>query len=187
MLVDEDAQRAALLEATLLTAGYDVIAVFCGQGQLRDALRIAKPDLIIIDFDSPNRDTLEHLASLNQERDYPVILCAAEMNTEMLRNAIEAGVSAYVARGLSGCEIASALELAMARFREYRHLKRELEEAKSKLAERKLVERAKSLLMRRQGIDEEKAYTALRGLAMRRQLRLGAAARLLLDASEVLA
>jgi two-component system, response regulator / RNA-binding antiterminator len=186
MLIDEDAQRAASLKATLVAEGYEVISVLCETGLLPEALKAAKPDLIIIDFDSPGRDSLEHLTHFNRDCGYPVVLCAAEVTAGMMRAAIDAGVSAYVSRGLSGRQIAPALDLALARFREYRNLQRELNEAKDRLADRKLIDRAKGILMRRQNIDEEQAYATLRQLAMRRQLRMGDAARLLLDASEVL-
>lgn len=177
MLVDRDRARSVVLERALTDAGYLVAArVAAGEDLLRRVREVA-PDVIIIDMDSPDRDTLEHMHSITREQPRPIVMFAEEDDTETISKAVRAGVSAYVVDGLSGPRVKPIVDVAIARFREFQALRRELDEVRSTLAERKLVDKAKGIIMKQRGCDEEQAYRALRKLAMDRNQRMADAAR----------
>ncbi|ALG67770.2 ANTAR domain-containing response regulator [Beggiatoa leptomitoformis] len=172
VLIDEDRGRIALLKQALDDAGYEVVATLKTGVELLTQLEKTPADIIIIDLDSPDRDTLEYVNSLNREQPKPVIMFAEDDDSDMIHAAIKAGVSAYVVDGLSEKRVKSVLEVAIARFREYQAMRKELEDTKSKLAERKSIEKAKGILMQHKGLDEDSAYRALRKMAMDRNIRL---------------
>lgn len=186
MLVDETPGRAAILEQALRDEGYDVVArLTTGQDLEAEVLRV-RPDVIIVDMDSPDRDTLEHMSSISRHLPRPILLFAEHGDSDTITAAVRAGVSAYVADGFSQRRLRPILEVAIARFREFQALRSELEETRSKLADRKDVEKAKGELMRRKGLTEEQAYKALRKMAMDRNQRIGDVARNLLAVMELI-
>ncbi|MEX0729598.1 MAG: ANTAR domain-containing protein [Aquisalimonadaceae bacterium] len=176
MLVDAAPDRAALLEDTLRADGHRVIATLGPEADLAARVRDLAPDIIIIDMDAPNRDVLEHMRSISRDQPRPVVMFAEQSDSDTINTAIRAGVSAYVVDGLSGKRLRAIMEVAVARFQEFQALRRELEETRLKLSERKLVERAKGLLMTHRHMNEKEAFAALRKMAMDRNLRLGEAA-----------
>jgi two-component system, response regulator / RNA-binding antiterminator len=137
-------------------------------------------------MDSPSRDVLEHLVFVSQNSPRPVVMFAQDDAPETIRAATRAGVSAYVVDGLDRDRIKSIVEAAVARFEDYQALRTQLAEANLKLSERKVVEKAKGLLMKSRALDEEAAYAALRKMAMDRKLKLIEVAQRVIDAADLL-
>lgn len=186
LLLDRNPGRAALLEEALEAEGYRVASRVASNIDLQAEVERVRPDLIIIDMESPDRDTLEHLGTLNRNNPKPVLMFADASDRDTMRAAIRAGVSAYVVDGFSAGRLRSVMELAIARFEQYQGLRDELEDARGKLADRRDIERAKGLLMQRRRLSEDEAHRALRRMAMDRNLTLGDAARALISALELL-
>lgn len=184
LVVDESDERAALLRETLTAAGHEVTASLSSPLELLHAVDALSPD--VIDTESPTRDVLEHVVMVSQSSPRPIVMFSADAGGEAIRDAVRAGVSAYVVDGLDVARVNSIVEVACARFDEFQRLKIELAEANLKLSERKLVERAKGLLMQSRGLTEDEAYHALRKLAMSKKLRLGELAQQVLDAADLL-
>ncbi len=186
MIVDESTERAAALAEALRNAGYGVVAQLSTCENLQTRVLEMQPDVIVIDMDSPDRDTLEHMCCLSRETPRPVVMFTHDDDNEKMRTAMRAGVSAYVVNGLNNERIKPIIEVAIARFQEFQALRAELAEANSALAERKLIERAKGLVMKQRQCSEEDAYQALRKLAMTRNLRMADMARTVITAAELL-
>lgn len=186
LVVDESEQRAVVLREGLETAGHEVIALLSSPLELLRAVEDLQPDVIVIDTESPTRDVLEHLVMVTQSSPRPIVMFATDRGGEKIREAVRAGVSAYVVDGLDGMRVNTIVEVACARFEEFQRLKTELAEANLKLTERKLVARAKGLLMQARGMSEDDAYHALRKLAMAKKLRLSEVAQQVLETAELL-
>lgn len=180
MLVDQDSARSAILEQALQDAGHQVVArIKHGHNLLRE-LKECQPDIIIMDLEAPGRDTLEQMREISRDQPRPIVLFSNKRDSDYIRQAVQAGVSAYVVDGLSQERIMPIVEVAMARFREFEALKRELQETKTLLADRKVVDKAKGILMQRKGLSEDEAYQLLRKTAMSRNMRIADVARTLL-------
>jgi response regulator NasT len=186
LVVDESVKRAEVLRAALLLAGYEVTASLTSAVTLLKTIERLEPAVILIDTDSPSRDVLEHLVMVSRHTPRPVVMFASDGTPETIRAATRAGVSAYVVDGLDEKRIKAIVDVAVARFDELQDLRGQLAQANSKLAERKLIERAKGLLMKSRGLDEEAAYAALRKAAMDRNLKLGEVAQRIVDAADLL-
>jgi len=186
MLVDDDPARMQQVEQALCSAGYVVSVRLDTQADLMAAVKRHAPDVILIDVDAPARDTLESLNRISSDCPRPVVMFAGDGDGDTIRRAVRAGVSAYVVDGLSPQRLKPILEVAIARFHEHQALRRELEEARGRLADRRDVERAKGLLMQRRQLSETQAYEMLRKMAMDRSLRIGEAARALIAAADLL-
>ncbi len=186
MLVDDDAQRLDMLECALRGAGHTVVARRSTSDDLPAAARETRPEIVLIDVDAPGRDMLESLAQINRDDPMPIALFAAKSDVESIRRAMRAGVCAYVVDGLSPTRLQPVMEVAIARFAEHQALKRELDDTKSRLADRKDIDRAKGVLMTRRGLSEEQAYEQLRKAAMNRNLKIGDAARAVIAAADLL-
>ena len=185
-LAEDLEERAETLREGLVRAGHEVVASLSSPLELLRAVEQLKPDVIVIDTESPTRDVLEHLVIVSQSSPRPIVMFASDSGGEAIREAVRAGVSAYVVDGLDAGRVNSIVEVACARFDDLQRLKVELAEANLKLSERKVVERAKGLLMQSRGISEDEAYHALRKLAMSRKLRLGDVAQQLIDTATLL-
>jgi response regulator NasT len=186
LVVDESPERAELLREGLLDAGHEVTATLSSPLALLKTIEQLKPDVIVIDMESPSRDVLEHLVFVSQHTPRPVVMFSQDDAPETIRAATRAGVSAYVVDGLDKNRIEAIIEAAVARFDQYQSLRIQLAEANLKLSERKLVERAKGLLMKSRGLDEDAAYSALRKMAMDRKLKLAEVAQRVVDAADLL-
>lgn len=186
LIVDESEQRAALLHEALRSAGHEIAASLSSSLELPRAVEASRPDVIVIDTDSPTRDLLDQVMRVSRSSPRPIVMFATEAGGDAIRDAVRAGVSSYIVDGLERGRVNSIVEVACARFEDLQRLKRELADANLKLAERKLVERAKGLLMQSRGLAEGEAYHALRKLAMSKKLRLGAVAQQLIDSAELL-
>lgn len=173
LVVDESAERAEVLREGLEQAGYEVTASLNSPVALLKTIDDLRPDVIVIDTESPSRDVLEHLVVMSQHTPRPVVMFASDSTPETIRKVVRAGVSAYVVDGLSKDRIKSIIDVAVARFEN-------VEKLRTELAERKVVERAKGLLMKLHGLDEERAFAALRKMAMDRKQTLADVARQIL-------
>ena len=186
LVVGESAEQAELLREALGAAGYEVAASLSSPLALLKTIASLAPDVIVIDTESPSRDVLEHLVVMSQHTPRPVVMFASDPQRETIREATRAGVSAYVVNGLDKGRIRTIVDVAVARFEEMQSLRMQLAEANRKLSDRKLVERAKGVLMKTRGMDEEAAYAALRRMAMDRKLKLAEVAQKLVDAADLL-
>jgi response regulator NasT len=186
LVIDESQVRAAELCGGLAMAGHQVAAVLPSVLDLTAQIERIKPDVILIETDSPSRDTLENLAVMNRDMPRPVILLTQESDELVMRAAFKAGVSAYIVDDLDLARLKPIVNVAIARFEEHQTLKQELASATKKLSERKVVEKAKGILMKSRGLDEEQAYAALRKLAMERAQPLGKIAGDLVEMAKLL-
>ena len=186
MLVDSDPARADILAQALGDAGHKVIAQIRDDGNLAAEVARHQPDVIVIDMEAPSRDTLEQMREIGRDQPKPIILFSDQRDPDYIRQAVQAGVSAYVVDGLSRERVMPIVEVAVARFREFQALKQELDDAKTQLADRKIIDRAKGLLMDRKGMSEDEAYRFLRKTAMSRNARLGEVARMLVSLEDLL-
>lgn len=186
MLVDDDRERMQLLTDALSAMGHTVVARLLDTDDILGTVSTQQPDIILIDVDSPSRDTLESLGQISRDRPRPIVLFAQTSDSETIRRAMRAGVSAYVVDGMNPSRLQPVIEVAIARFQEFQGMRKELENTKTKLADRRDVEKAKGLLMKRKGMDENGAYELLRKMAMDRNVRLGEIARSLIAAAELL-
>ncbi len=186
LVIDESRTRAGEICAGLALAGYQVAAILAGADNLTAEVERLQPDVILIDTESPSRDTLENLAVMNQAMPRPVIVFTQEDAQEPMRDALKAGVSAYVVDGLEPKRIKTIVDVARVRFEDTQALRRELDEASRKLSDRKLVDKAKGVLMKARGLDEDAAYHAMRKLAMERSQPLVKVARDIIDMARVL-
>jgi two-component system, response regulator / RNA-binding antiterminator len=186
LVIDESTGRAAAVCAGLALAGHQVAAVLASARDLSDQVAAIRPDVILIETDAPSRDTLEHLAAMERDAPRPVIVFARESDTATIRQAIRAGVSAYVVDGLDPARLKPIIDVAIARFEEHQALKAELADATKKLSDRKRIDKAKGILMKSRGLDEEAAYAALRRLAMDRSKAIAAVAQDVIDMARLL-
>ena len=186
LLVDDSPERTAILRAALEKARYRVAAVLESPLELLKAVEAHAPDIIIIDTDSPSRDVLEHVVMVSRDQPRPIVMFSSDGDSATIRDAVKAGVSAYIVDGLEAGRVKGIIDVAVARFDEYQRLVTELAEANLKLSERKLVDRAKGVLMKSRGFDEDEAYHALRKLAMTRKKRMGDAAKMVIDMEDLL-
>jgi len=172
LVVDEDGERRTILRDALQGAGHQVLGVDRPLSNLSQMVIDLRPDVIIIDTHSPDRDTLEHIVVITQDAPRPIVMFSADDDTEKIREAVRAGVSAYVVDGLSSARVQSIIDVAIARFEDLQGLRAELESAQTELADRKTIERAKGLLMKRKNLSEDDAYRLMRKMAMDENLRL---------------
>lgn len=179
-------ERARVLRIGLLEAGYDIVASLPPDMYLPERIAQLQPDMIIVDAESDARDVLEHIVIATRDERRPIVMFTESEDTESMEAAMAAGVSAYIVAGLQGERIKPVLQVALARFKREQKLLDELSDTKSKLAERKVIERAKGLLMERQRFTEEQAYQKLRTMAMSKNLKLSEVAQRILDVEDLL-
>lgn len=180
------AERARVLRIGLLEAGYDIIASLPPDIYLPDRIAQLQPDMIIVDAESDARDVLEHIVIATRDERRPIVMFTESDDAESMEAAVAAGVSAYIVAGLQSERIKPVLQVALARFKREQKLLDELSDTRSKLAERKVIDRAKGLLMARQGMTEEQAYQKLRTMAMSKNLKLSEVAQRILDVEDLL-
>ena len=186
IVVEQDRDRALKIVDGLMASGaHDVVVISEATGLAR---RIAdhKPDIVLIDVSNPSRDVLEELALASGPMDRPVAMFVDRSDVQLTRAAIEAGVSAYVVDGLQADRIKPILDTAIARFHMFQKMRAELVATKAALEDRKIIDRAKAILMKARGIDEEQAYALLRKTAMDQNRRLADIAQQLVMAAGLL-
>ncbi|WP_374437526.1 ANTAR domain-containing response regulator [Inhella sp.] len=186
LLIDDGAHRVRLVAEALILQGHQVVGVLDEATRIQAAVEELRPDVVIVDAESPSRDTLEHLALMHERAPRPVVMLADDAASQTIRAALRAGVSAYGVPELQPERLAAVLAVAQERFAQDRSLREELNAAQLELATRKQIERAKGLLMQEQGLSEDAAYKRLRKLAMDRGETLASVAQRVIAAAELL-
>lgn len=186
IVVEKDRDRALRIVDALTEAGDYRITVLSDEGSLARRIADLRPDVVLIDLANPSRDVLEELTLASGAMDRPVAMFVDRSDTGITRAAIEAGVSAYVVDGLRPERIKPILDAAIARFHMFSRLRAELATTKAALEERKVIDRAKSFVMRAKGIDEVAAYQLIRKTAMDQGKRVVDVAQALVTAAELL-
>ena len=177
LLVDQNADRAAILEEGLREAGLrDITIVREMHGLLRRIFDI-DPEVIFIDLENPNRDVLEQMFQVSRSVRRPIAMFVDQADTDTIRRAVESGVGAYVVDGVRKERVKTILDTAVSHFNTFNRLRDELERANQQLEERKLIERAKGILMKEREISEGDAYALLRSAAMNENRRIADVAR----------
>ena len=186
MIVDNDLMRVKPLKQSLIDNGFEVIAHVEDTINLEAKCCEIKPDIVIIDTDSPTRDTLENICVLSMHDERPVVMFTHDGDKEKIKAATQAGVSAYVVGDISSERLIPVIDAAIARFEEFKNLRTELNIANTKLDERKTIERAKGLLMRQRMLNEDEAYSLLRSMAMKKNMKLADLSHQLNEAAKML-
>jgi response regulator NasT len=182
-----EAEGSRSLRIGLLEGSYNIVAVLPADVFLPERLAQIAPDRIIFDAQSQARDTLEHVVMATRDARRPIVLFTEDNDTTHVRDAIAAGVTAYVVAGLAAERIKPVLEVALARFTHEQALRLELAEARTQLSDRKVIDRAKTLLMKRHAMTEEQAYARLRRTAMDKSLKLAEMAQRIVDVADLFA
>ncbi|MGF1623885.1 MAG: ANTAR domain-containing response regulator [Alphaproteobacteria bacterium] len=186
LIIDEEPIRASIIEEGLRTGGDCLIERISDMHNLEARVTAIDPDVILIALENPSRDALEQVLRVSRSGTRAVGMFVDQSDPEMTRAAIEAGVSAYVVNGLHKERVRTIADMAIHRFQAFRRLRRELDEARTELVERKLIERAKGLLMKARGIGEEEAYRLMRRKAMNQNQRIVEVAQSLVTAADLL-
>ena len=186
LVIDENRARAAIIEAGLREAGHERVTLVHAMAGIARRIEEAAPDVIVIDLENPNRDMLEDMFQLSRAVRRPVAMFVDRSDSDSIAAAVEAGVSAYVVDGLRRERIKPILDMAVSRFNAFARLSRELQDARDELEGRKVVDRAKRLLMKAKGIGEDEAYALLRRTAMNKNRKITEIAQSLLTAADLL-
>ncbi|SMQ60807.1 response regulator receiver and ANTAR domain protein [Devosia lucknowensis] len=186
LIIDENRIRASIIEEGLREAGYVRVSVIHDVQEVGRTIQQSEPDVVFVDLENPKRDTLEHFFSLSRAIQRPIAMFVDQSDTSTTEKAIEAGVSAYVVDGLKKERIKPILDMAISRFNAFSRLTRELEEARSALEERKIIDQAKGIVMKTKSLSEPEAYALLRKTAMNQNRRLVDIAQSLVTAANLL-
>lgn len=187
LIIDENRLRASVIEAGLREAGHHHLTIINDITGIARRIAEIEPDVIVIDLENPNRDMLENMFQLSRAVKRPIAMFVDRSDQAMIEAAVDAGVSAYVVDGLKRERVKPILDMAISRFNAFARMARELEEARSELESRKLVDRAKGILMTTRGLSEADAYTLLRKTAMNRNRKISEIAESLITAAGLLA
>ena len=185
LIIDDIRDRAAWLKASLELAEFDVVGILAWEQVDERSIQAASADVIIVDANAPGRDTLEQISLMSTTLEKPVVVLGAQKDEHSIQEAMRAGVSAYVSHTVQGEDLSGIIHVAAARFLEHKRLRDELKEAKSQLVERKLVDRAKGILMEDHGYSEPEAYKRMRNMAMSKGKRLAEIAEAIIFAKEL--
>lgn len=185
-IIDESAQRAAVIEEGLRAAGFADIEIIAPVGAFVSRLERMAPDVVLIDLGNPSRDSLEEMLTVSRALARPIAMFVDQSDDSMIAAAIDAGVSAYVVDGLRKERVRPILELAIRRFNAFAKLQGELDEARTALADRKTIDRAKAILMKSRGLPEPDAYALLRTTAMNQGRKIADVAQALITAADLL-
>lgn len=186
LIVDQNLMRASILEEGLREAGYRSLVVVRDMQNLLRRIVDEEPDVILIDLENPNRDVLEQMFHVSRVVHRPVAMFVDRSDTSMIEAAIDAGVGTYVVDGLRKERVKNIVDTTISRFKAFSRLRNELEDVRQQLEDRKLIDRAKGILMKQRGIDEEAAYVLMRKAAMTENLRIGQIAQSIITASRLL-
>jgi len=186
LLIDDNPARAEIVESGLRAAGYRLLARLEGTQDLTARVRELEPDVVVVSLDSPSRDTIEDMRRTTDSLPRPIALFVDRSDPATIAAAMEAGVSAYVVKGLARDRVRPVVDVAVAHFNRYHTMREELDRARLSLVERKSVDRAKGLLMEERGLGEAAAYKLLRKLAMDQNKRIGEVAQEIVAYAKVL-
>ena len=185
LLIDSDAERARIVEAGLRSAAITKLAS-SDSGNLLASISELQPDVIIMDCESPDRDTIENLRIVAKENPKPIVMFVEDGDGGLAKEAVRAGVSAYIVDGLTASRIQPVIEVAIERFKMFDSLQRELEKSKEDLEARKVIERAKGILMDKRKISESEAFASMRKLAMQESITIKDVANKILSVASLL-
>jgi len=186
LVIDETPIRRAILETGLRDAGFGNVTILGSANGLIEQIYKIDPDVILIDLENPSRDVLEQMFQVSRAVRRPIAMFVEQSDKATIEAAIDAGVSAYIVDGLKKERVKPILEMTVSRFRAFDRMRTELEETKSALKERKVVEKAKGILMKSRGLSENEAYGLLRKTAMGQGKRLVDVAEGLISTFELL-
>jgi len=186
VIIDDSGARASVLEEGLREAGYDDIHVMPPRGAFVARLERMAPDVVLMDLGNPSRDTLEEMLAVSRALARPIAMFVDQSEADATAAAIDAGISAYVVDGLRKERVKPILDLAIRRFNAFARMQAELEEARTQLADRKTIDRAKAILMATRGLSEPDAYALLRTTAMNQGKKMVEIAAALITASDLL-
>lgn len=186
VIVDESPIRAAILQEGLREAGYTDVVHISEMQSLLARIYALDPDIIVIDLENPSRDSLEQMFQVSRAVRRPIAMFVDQSDAASIQASVDAGVSAYIVDGLKKERIKPILDLCVSRFNAFAKLQDELDRTKNALEERKVIDRAKGILMKLKGLTEEEAYVLMRSTAMREKKKIGEIAQSILTASELL-
>ncbi len=172
LVIDTDALRGSVIEDGLRDAGYRDVTVISDMDHLVRRIAELEPDVIFIDLENPNRDMLEHMFAVSRSVQRPIAMFVDQSDTSMIEAAIDAGVSTYIVDGLKKERVKPILDMTISRFNAVNRLREELEATRGELADRKVIDRAKGILMKMRGLSEDEAYKLLRKTAMDQNRRV---------------
>jgi len=186
LLVNDTEKPIGQLRQALTRAGYTVLDDVATVSALLHAVQSQQPDVVVIDVDSPSRDTLEQLSMLHAHAPRPVVMFSGDGDDALIHAAIGAGVTAYVVDGLAPARLAPIVQVALARFAQESSMRKRLDDVQQALQDRKQIDRAKGLLMEKRGLSEADAYAALRQQAMKQSVKLAEVARRIVAMADLL-
>jgi len=186
LVIDENRMRASIIEDGLREAGHQRIQLVHEVNEAARALERIAPDVVVFSLDNPNRDRLEHYFSLSRALERPIAMFVEQSDRASIEAAVAAGVSAYVVDGLKKERVKPILDMAISRFNAFARLTRELEEARSALEDRKIIDEAKAILMKSRSLSEADAYALMRRTAMNQNRKIVDIAQSLITAARLL-
>lgn len=186
LVIDENRIRASIIEAGLREAGHDQVTLVHDVSGIARHIAEINPDVIVIDLENPNRDMLEDMFQLSRAVKRPIAMFVDRSDSASIEAAVDAGVSAYVVDGLKRERVKPILDMAVSRFNAFSRLSRELEQARGELEDRKVVDRAKGILMKSRSLSEADAYALLRKAAMNQNRKISEIAQSLVTAAGLL-
>jgi len=185
VIVDESPIRAAILEDGLRMAGFTDVVRIDEMGNLLKRIYALDPDVILIDLENPSRDVLEQMFQVSRIVKRPIAMFVDQSDTASIQASVDAGVSAYIVGNLQKERIKSILDLCISRFNAFARLQDELERTKSALEDRKVIDRAKGILMKAKNMREEEAYALMRKTAMNEKKKIAEIAQAIITAAEM--
>jgi response regulator NasT len=185
LLIDEDPIRRAILEAGLHEAGFGNVVLLGNRTGLLDQVYRIDPDVILIDLENPSRDVLEQMFQVSRIVRRPIAMFVDQSDRGTIEAAVDAGVSAYIVGGLRKERVKNILDLCISRFNAFARLQDELDRTKSALEARKVIDRAKGILMKAKNLSEEEAYGLLRTTAMNEKRKIADVAQSVITAAEL--
>lgn len=186
LLIDDTPRKIGRLKSALIEAGFEVIDESGLTIDLPERVEAIRPDVVLIDTDSPGRDVLEQVVLVSRDQPRPIVMFTDDSDPGAMRQAIRAGVSAYIVEGIQAQRLKPILDVAMARFESDQAIRAQLQAREQQLAERKRIELAKGMLMKMRNCKEEEAHTLMRRQAMSRQQKLIQVAEQIIAMNELL-
>lgn len=186
LLINDTSRTGGRLRSALSEAGFEVIDESGLTIDLPARVETVRPDVVLIDTDSPSRDVMEQVVIVTRDQPRPIVMFTDEHDPGVMRQAIKAGVSAYIVEGIHAQRLQPIMDVAMARFESDQVLRSQLHARDQQLAERKRIELAKGMLMKMKSCGEEEAYTLMRRQAMSRQQKLIQVAEQIIAMNELL-
>jgi two-component system, response regulator / RNA-binding antiterminator len=185
-IVDENPIRAAILEEGLREAGFTAVERVGEMNSLLARIYQIDPDVILIDLENPSRDVLEQMFQVSRAVRRPIAMFVDQSDSASIQASVDAGVSAYIVDGFKKERIKSIIDLCISRFNAFAKLQDELDRTRTQLEERKVIDRAKGILMKAKGLSEDEAYVLMRSTAMREKKKIAEIAQSIITASELL-